>query len=406
MRRLSTLFALCAMSLAVFTACQNEPPKAEQIKYTDSALTPDEHKARLQDITCEFMDILEDIKAQTQPLIESMAALNEYSQQADEYVNNLNHSIETANVNGIINAITRASEQFIIDINSNDSPYNGYTVTYDENGTPTTVENGRLRQFEIKWDESHVTIEWGKNDGTYTFHELNSDCKYIVEVPAFIKVSYKIAEVEHLYIKLVPNLTDRYSYAPEMTIKFIGGYEITSSLDATSDHLSAGYALKKEGKKIMGGSCATKADDVTNIDNWYHEECGEYDRLPLYFFYNIGDSVMQLDFLALSLIGTGDMTGVVETCNDYIDLYDGELRSQMQCEILNSNMNMIAVYSDTKEKAADIIFEVWSRHDVDHYNYYVGMALVFPDGSKVLFRDFFTEDNFGDFMNRYNGLFE
>ena len=77
MKRLSTLFALCAISLAVFTACQNEPPKAEQIKYTDSALTPDEHKARLQDITCEFMDILEDIKAQTQPLIESMATLNE-----------------------------------------------------------------------------------------------------------------------------------------------------------------------------------------------------------------------------------------------------------------------------------------------------------------------------------------
>lgn len=411
MKRLSTLFALSALAIASFSACQSnvQTPPAEA-DYTNSALTQDEHKARLENIGLDLMDYYQDLGNKIKPIIWTLLDLEDYNKHAGEYVYNFNQSLKTLDIYGIIGAATRASEQMIVDLSGNESQLNGYIISYDKSGRQEITENGRPRTFEIKWDDSHATFEWGKNKGQYTLIDKASDTEYLVEVPAFIKLTLTIGGIEHLYIHLEPNVTDTYTYAPNISIRLRGGYEITSTLDASSEKVSGNFSLKRDGKMITSATAATDIKDLTNTENWYDEEDGEYDNLDSYFFNNICESYFKLDLLSLSIIGGGDMTDALRRLNECYDLYPyqedgGKLRTEKECEILNDSLKVIAVYTDTKQIIAELLFEPISEWGVDDSSYWIGFTLVFGDGSKVAIQDYINEDNFRYFFERYVDIF-
>lgn len=70
------------------------------------------------------------------------------------------------------------------------------------------------------------------------------------------------------------------------------------------------------------------------------------------------------------------------------------------CDLVNEKVKLIIAYNDTDEKVADIILQV-SRDDED---YYVEPILLFPDGSKYAFENYFTETAFGDLIDAIEEL--
>ena len=83
MKRLSTLFALSALAIASFSACQSDvqTPPAEA-DYTNSALTQDEHKARLENIGLDLMDYYQDLGNKIKPIIWTLLDLEDYNKHA------------------------------------------------------------------------------------------------------------------------------------------------------------------------------------------------------------------------------------------------------------------------------------------------------------------------------------
>ena len=70
----------------------------------------------------------------------------------------------------------------------------------------------------------------------------------------------------------------------------------------------------------------------------------------------------------------------------------------------------MAVYNDTNEKIADVILQTVEEEYYDQYLdktdyiYYAAPILVFPDGSKFAFEDFFTEESFSDLIERISEI--
>jgi hypothetical protein len=64
------------------------------------------------------------------------------------------------------------------------------------------------------------------------------------------------------------------------------------------------------------------------------------------------------------------------------------------------------VYNDTKEKVADIVANTSVYYDDGYADYDVEPILLFPDGSKFAFEEYFTERAFRDLLERIEELAE
>jgi hypothetical protein len=66
------------------------------------------------------------------------------------------------------------------------------------------------------------------------------------------------------------------------------------------------------------------------------------------------------------------------------------------------------VYNDTKELVADVAMRVAKEYDDwdDEYYYYLEPVLVFSDGSKYTFYEYFTERAFGDLIEEIGEIAE
>lgn len=431
MKKLFKLVALCAMALATLSACEEGMPTQPQPDDTEnpenpgtgekpgdstSPLTPDEHKQKLENIAIEFVD--EFNTADFEALIGSLSYFEDFFEvddelvegPGDEYIDETTRALKSFSVAGLINAVTRASEQFIFDINDEDFDFNGAVIEFTEvSEKPSFENNGNLGECVVKWEESVATFAWGETKGQYTYIDEEEDVEYIVKIPAYINLSLKISGVEHLNINVEPNYTDNHTYAPKITIKLNGGYEIVCENIADNQKLSCAYSLSKKGKKLASATATASVNGLTNPDNLYDE----------YFFEEVTNGSIQIDILTLSLIAAGDFTGMYDKIEEldskYIcwddegNYYEDQEKAYYNdlCELINNTVEFIALYNDTNEKIADIKVQPRrSVNDVDgDIDYEIDLVLVFPDGSKHVMQDYFTADSFEDLMNHLSEKF-
>ena len=77
------------------------------------------------------------------------------------------------------------------------------------------------------------------------------------------------------------------------------------------------------------------------------------------------------------------------------------------CKYYNDAVDIAAIYNDTQEKIADVVFQARRYEDYDGWVYYVEEPiLVFPDGSKFALEDYFTAESFSGLMERISEFFE
>lgn len=447
MKKLFKLVALCAMALTTLSACEEGMPTQPQPDDTEnpenpgtgeepgdstSPLTPDEHKQKLENIAIELVDEFntEDFEA----LIGSLSYFEDLFEvddelvegPGDEYIDETTRALKSFSVAGLINAVTRASEQFIFDINDEDFDFNGAVIEFTEvSEKPSFEDDGNLGECVVKWEDSVATFSWGETKGQYTYIDEEEDVEYIVKIPAYINLSLKISGVEHLNINIEPNITDNHTYAPKITIKLNGGYEIVCENIADNQKLSCAYSLSKNGKRLAGAVAAASIKDFTNPENWYHEYYDDYyneyitEIAPyIYFGKNVTNGSIQIDILTLTLTAAGDFTGMYDKIEEldskYIcwddegNYYEDQEKAYYNdlCELINNTVEFIALYNDTNEKIADIKVQprrsVYDEGDID---YEIDLVLVFPDGSKHVMQDYFTADSFEDLMNHLSEKF-
>lgn len=448
MKKLFKLVALCAMALATLSACEEGMPTQPQPDDTEnpenpgtgeepgdstSPLTPDEHKQKLENIAIEFVDEFD--TADFEALIGSLSYFEDLFEvddelvegPGDEYIDEATRALKSFSVAGLINAVTRASEQFIFDINDEDFDFNGAVIDFtEESEEPSFEYDGNLGECVVKWEDSVATFSWGETKGQYTYIDEEEDVEYIVKIPAYINLSLKISGVEHLNINVEPNYTDNHTYAPKITIKLNGGYEIVCENIADNQKLSCAYSLSKNGKRLAGAVAAASIKDFTNPENWYNEYYDDYYKEyiteiapEIYFGKNVTNGSIQIDILTLTLTAAGDFTGMYDKIEEldskYIcwddegNYYEDQEKAYYNdlCELINNTVEFVALYNDTNEKIADIKVQPRrSVYDVDgDIDYEIDLVLVFPDGSKHVMQDYFTADSFEDLMNHLSEKF-
>lgn len=410
MKKILSSLALCAFIAPLLVGCNKGPESGNNTPgnvddyNTPSTLTPGEHKAKLEDIAVEFIGYVD--LADFEEILDTIYCLSEYlgyeeeDWYGDEYAyNELAMGIKNLSPIHFQRFATRALEEVIIDINDPEyNPLAGYV--YEWNGDEWEESEGDSHKIVVKWDDAVATASWGETTRQeWTFRELET--KAVVYVPNSLTFSLKIDNKEHLNIVAKPNITNSKTLAPSVEVSLNGGYTISASVKADSRGLETHSSIKKGNKTLLNASTVVAINDFTDIDNWLKTE-GEY------FADQIKNGKVQIDILNLSIVGAGDFKDLLTDIDEiteglYGDEYDAERwRRKMEdvCDLVNEKVKLIIAYNDTDEKVADIVLQV-SRDDED---YYVEPILLFPDGSKYAFENYFTETAFGDLIDAIEEL--
>ena len=404
MKKILLSLALCAFVAPLFVGCNKGPegnnntPGNVDDYNNASTLTPGEHKAKLEDIAVEFIGYVD--LADFEEILDTIYCLAEYLEYDEEYAyNELALGIKNLSPIHFQRFATRALEEVIIDINDPEyNPLAGYV--YEWNGDEWEESKGQSHTIVIKWDDAVATASWGETTRQeWTFREFET--KAVVYVPNSLTFSLKIDNKEHLNIVAKPNITDSKTLAPSVEVSLNGGYTISASVKADSRGLETHSSIKKGNKTLLNANTVVAINDFTDIDNWLKTE-GEY------FADQIKSGKVQIDILNLSIVGAGDFKDLLTDIDEiteglYGDEYDAERwRRKMEdvCDLVNEKVKLVIAYNDTDEKVADIVLQV-TRDDED---YYVEPILLFPDGSKYAFENYFTETAFGDLIDAIEEL--
>ena len=448
MKKLLKTLALCALALGTLSACDEivDEPQPDNTENTEnpgdenpgdtenpgeenpgntedpgeepgngdstSPLTPDEHKAKLEDIAIKLLEEFD--PADFEALIGSLSYFEDFFAVEedvigpdeeiiipgeDEYIDDTTRALKSFSVAGLVDAVTRASEDFILDVNDEGFDFNGVIITFDEEGEPIFNENGNLGECKVMWNDSVATFTWGESKGEYTYYDEEAEANIVVRIPETINLSLTINGTEHLNVSIAPNIAND-TYTAKVNIKLNGGYEINSQEEADNTKVSCAYSLSKNGKKLAGATATASVNGLTNPDNLYSE----------YFFDEVTNGSIQIDILTLSLIAAGDFTGMYDKMEEINDKYlwlddEGNYYEAQEkafyeeiCELINNTVEFVAIYNDTNEKIADVKAQprrtVDIEGDVEDIDYEIDLVLVFPDGSKHVMQNYFTADSF------------
>ena len=413
----------------------NNPNTPGEDEITDSELTPGEHKSRLEKIAIEFVEAFN--PSDVEELVYSAKDLAEYAEYFDygfeteeDIVDGptpaaLVRGLQRFSAADLVEFATRVAEDFVIDANDPDmNPYAGKCYTWNGDDYVWEETDGKDKTIVFEWDDTEAQISWfGSTKVEYLYDE---EMNYIVYVPHDINISIKIDGKTHFTAKLETNITDIKTWAPKVTITLNGGYEIVAKSAGNSKGLEAGATIKKNDKVLLNAASVVAINDATDIDNWleeyYCENCGEnHMEVSDYFLEQVKTGSAQIDILALSIVASGDFMGMykeIEEIDDRYDAWDDENYTYLPeedrkecnaiCECVNERVEVVLIYNDTKERVANIVLTTTSYYDeYDQCNRYnVEPILVFPDGSKFAFEEYFTEKAFGNLIDAVMELAE
>ena len=432
MKRLFTSLALCAMALTTFSACTPKETTQEPTPTPSvSELTPDEHKQKLEDIAIELVD--EFNPSDFELLANAFISLSEYlytedwDDESQEYpVEQMARALKTKSMGDFTKAVTRASEQFIFDLNNGAIELDGLRFVIDEDGEVYYEELESTGRVEVTWDNVVVLFTWGENNGQYTYTDEAEDIEYVVKVPAYVNASLKIDGVEHLNVNAEPAVTNNDDLALNLTIKIYGGYEITNAANVTNEKVTYNSSIKKNAKTLISNSAELYINGLTTPENWISEYTNEdeYGNEYTETYLSLDESVYETmtngqfrcDILTFSLIGSGNFKEILtemETLNNESTTYNDKAYFEAIGDIINKHTDIVAVYNDTNEKIADVIIEgyYYEEEYIEDGTSYVVIGygvepiLVFPDGSKFSLEEFFTADSFEDLIEHLEDIY-
>ena len=387
----------------------------------DSDLTPGQHKSKLENIALEFVNYFN--PSDVVDIYKSLSMLAEYLEYIEEdevvesigfdnaFVDNATRAVKNFSPAGFMQFATRVADRIIIDINDPEqNPLAGHCYTYDgDEWQESSI--GNENSIKVVWDNATATVVWSDMQKAEIYEYLD-DVEYVAYVPKKINFVMTINGVEQLSMNITTTITDIQTIAINAEVKINGGYVIVTDNSADSKGVETHASIKKNGKLLCSATAVVAINDFTDIDNWYYNycddyygECRTYIDPTYYFVENVKTGTAQMQILNLSIMAEGDFRNMYKTI-DELDCDSDKSFCDAVCNIVNEKVKAVAVYNDTKEKVADIVANTSVYYDDGYADYDVEPILLFPDGSKFAFEEYFTERAFRDLLERIEELAE
>lgn len=440
MKKLFLVLALFALVSTSFVACEtpekdktenpddpNNPdnpdnPDPDNPDEPDTLMTPGEHKARLEEIALDFVNSFD--VADVEDAADAAYNLAEYLDEGDfpdyysDMMMDIANGVKSLSTANFVSFATRVAEDFVIDINDPEfNPYAGHSYTFDgQEWVEGKIDN---KSIMLVWDNASALISWaGSKTLEYYYEDEEEEMNVVAYVPSTVSFSFTIDGREYIGIDVDMNITDIQTMAPSVEARINGGYVVSASSDANNKGVEYNSSIKKNNKTLFSSAGVVSINDVTDIDNWFYtyycEYCDEdhtYIDPSEYIGENIKTGQAQVDIMGvLSTTVSGDFKGMYEEIMSLEDDYDWEDSSsdkqyyQDICDLINENVVAAVVYSDTKQKVADVVMQVYEDSYYDEYD--VELILLFEDGSKFAFEEYFTENAFRDLIDKIKQIAE
>lgn len=417
------LYILLACCLIACSDDKNDKDGDDTGDYTESPLTPDQNKAKLETIGKEFVAKInasdhETVVKSLNNLTDAIDGSNfedllpEYLQGDDfDYVHPVNpiqllQVIKNNDANALMQLATKAVDDDEYRVSDLEGIY-----TYDAKKHEWTISKAK-NKVELRY-----TVEGVASIFTADFSGIKDYTKVDgvnIEVPAKTEVSLTVAGTKVMsFVTNIELSNEMYSAKINSTLSLNDDYSWNITADVKSEKVTSTFKMTIKGEELINGTVEVNGTNMTDPDN----------------IENNGEDILsngKLDFTVMNirLQGEGDIKAIINGLDkiDYIDPWDDDFTeaaskasAEKEMKLYNDYMKIAGFYVKEKQKFVDVKMgiyseEVYTGWDYENHEYetdiawYVQPILVFTDKSEVEFDTFFTETRFSSLISSVETL--
>lgn len=418
------LYILLACCLIACSDDKNDKDGDDTGDYTESPLTPDENKAKLETIGKEFVSKInasdhETVVKSLNNLTDAINGSNfeellpdnlqgdEYFPPKDDmYPAQLLQVIKNNDANALMQLATKAVDDDEYRLSELEGIY-----TYDEKEHEWTFEAAENKvelRYTVKGVASVFTADFS---GMKDYTKVDG---VIIEVPAKTEVSLTVAGTKVMsFVTNIELSNDMYSAKINSTLSLNDDYSWNITADVKSEKVTSTFKMTVKGEELINGSVEVNGTKMTDPDN----------------IENNGEDILsngKLDFTIMNirLQGEGDIKAIMNGLDkiEDIDPWDDDFteaaskaNAEKEMKLYNDYMKIAGFYVKEKQKFVDIKMAIYSDEDYgrwDEINHKPTMVnvwdvqpiLVFTDKSEVEFDTFFTETRFSSLISSVETL--
>lgn len=377
---------------------------------TESPLTPDQHKAKLETIGKDFVAMFNpnDHKAAVESMdylsgiIDAPGLFDEKEETVYPPIPNILSSVRSVILHNDMNGLaTFASEPDTYTL----SEYAGvYTYNASKKIWEKTAATGKIElKYNNAKDVMTLTFEGGVD---YTQAE-----GVVVNVPAKVNFLLKVGTEEQVTCVATTSLSaDQKSAEVAVKLSLIGGYVWELSLNAKNSEVSGTYKMSKNGQQLMASIAKLTGNKLTSPDDIENGEASDM----------LANGEFDFRIMDVALNGKGDIKAVIAGLDKIEEKLTDEQETQKEAEIYNQYVKIELYYADKAEKIADVKMRAfydgqnWGYHynpqtgkmEYGEYKDYELMPnLIFvSDGSEFSMDTYFSEANFGSLIQSIETL--
>lgn len=420
------LYVLLACCLIACSDDKNDKDGDDTGDYTDSPLTPDENKAKLETIGKEFVAKInasdhETVVKSLNNLTDAIDGSNfdellpDYLQGDDfDYVYPVKpiqflQVIKNNDANALMQLATKAVDDDEYRVSDMEGVY-----TYDAKNhewTKDIAQNKVELRYTVKGVASVFTADFS---GMKDYTKVDG---VIIEVPAKTEISLTVDGAKVMsFVTNIELSNDMYSAKINSTLSLNDDYSWNITADVKSEKVTSTFKMTVKEEELINGSVEVNGTKMTDPDNI---EKNEEDILS--------NGKIDFTIMNIRLQGEGDIKAIMNGLDEIDDMdpwdknFDeakDKANAEKEMKLYNEKMPIAGFYVKEKQKFVDVkmgiysedekVYIGWDQVNGDQYktvkDWYVQPILVFTDKSEMEFETFFTESDFSSLIKSVETL--
>ncbi len=404
-------YLISAIAALFFVACdKNGLEEKDPFKEPDksSKLTPDEHKAKLDEVATQFLSYVraEDYK----DVVESLNKLSYYTEDevierpVAKAVGAIVQTLDMKNPMYLVDVLPSARDKYIVDLEGLFGS-KGVNMSYSKTKGQWTLTHTNDRNVVISYDNSVIEFYYSEEVVTYKYDDLYDEL-YYVDVPNTMSAALTIDGKKAIELTVSSNLSeDGLTFKPEVRL-VVAPLTFKVSADFNPESLSYKSEILHEKESIFSAYTKVAAPGMTDLDNWVVKDTywDEYYYDPSYQFVDhVKTGEFYIYVLNVKLAGTGDLRAFIDvlmTIEEDEGLSDKQY-AEKYAEAFNKHVNVFLTYTDENKFIAKLELQAshyeWEYYDyvwnektgsyeevlVKEVGYEVEPVIVFGDGSRL-----------------------
>lgn len=389
MRKINLL--VCLLMVWAGIACSDDKSDGP----SNSPLSPDENKAKLEQIGKDFIAKIHADDHKT--ITASLKNFYDYAEGSDldqyfpdfasDSYNTLASSLLRVIEKNDMNALLMAASS----VDADEYSWKDYTGIYTYEGNGHWEQATDAGKLEFHYDNAVFKITYS---GSHTYDKVDD---VVVEFPGEVTAILTVDGKEQLNFTAKTSLTDnKLAAAVNAKLSLIGDYVWEANADAKSDLVKANGAMTVRGEKLMQATAEMRGSNMTDPDKI---DVNSDDLGKLFHSANFEFTLMNV-----RLTGEGNIQAIM-TALDKIEGDNDKAQAEKEAEVYNNNTKFEAYYVSENQKFADFkmgayLEDEYSYND-NHYEYWdIQPYFIFTtDQTPMEFESFFSESGFRGFLD-------